>query len=100
MLLPTQTRWQQGDGGQLGQSVAVSQCSATVNDFHCAVSRHHINHIRITHMPDCHMQSDSSTFHTVNPGDKKIERQKDKEMGCAERKRKEYVERKDAKMLR
>ncbi|KAG8008545.1 Gamma-aminobutyric acid receptor subunit alpha-1, partial [Nibea albiflora] len=42
------------------------------------------------------MQSDSSTFHTVNPGEKKMERQKDKEMG----KRKEYVKRKDAKMLR
>lgn len=27
-------------------------------------------------MPDCHMLSDSSTFHTVNPREKTIERQK------------------------
>jgi len=41
-----------------------------MNDFHSAVSRHHINHIRLTEMPDCDMQSDSSTFQTVNPVEK------------------------------
>lgn len=39
-------------------------------------------------MPDCHMQSDSSTFHTVNPGEK-MERQKDGEREGAEGKQKQ-----------
>lgn len=65
----------------------MSQCSFTVNDFHRADSSHHINHIRFTPMPDCHMQSDSSTFHTVNPGGEKIERQKEGETVGPERKR-------------
>ena len=56
-----------------------------MNDFHSTVSRHHINHIRFTQMPDCHLQSDSSTFHTVNPGEEKIERQKAGEREGAER---------------
>lgn len=33
------------------------------------------NHIRFTLILDCCLQFDSSTFHTVNPGKKKMERQ-------------------------
>lgn len=74
--LPLRRHASSGGRAREGIWAKVSPCSSTVNDFHSAVSRHHINHIRFTQMPDCHMQSDSSTFHTVNPGEEKIERQK------------------------
>lgn len=58
------------------------------DDFHSTVSRHHINHIRFTQMPDCHMQSDSSSFHTVNTGENEDrETEGGSERGEAERER-------------
>lgn len=78
----------------------MSLCSSTVGGFHSTVSRRHINHIKFTHTPDCHLHTDSSAFHTVNPGEKKMERQQVRERGHTERKEKDGGGTKDAKIER
>lgn len=67
----------------------MSLCSSTVGDFHSTVSRQHINHIKFTHMPNCHLHTDSSAFHAVKPGEKKMDRQRVRERGHTERKEKD-----------
>lgn len=74
--------------------------SSTVGDFNSTVSRQHINHIKLTHMPDCHLHTDSSAFHAVNPGEEKMERQRVRERGHAEREEKDDGGTKEAKIRR